>query len=96
MEHIKVLLPSSEELFNVGVGEGVFVLVNEDAKKAYDTDENGTNYTGVLDNDSLYYPGLKHGAVIPFETRGEKRPVVPFKWLFENYGAPDPQWTGEK
>lgn len=94
MEHIKVNLPSSERDYIDGCGEGCFVLVEADAKKAYDTDESGTEYTGILDNDSLYYPGLMHGVVIPFEMRGEKRPVCPYLWLIEHYGEPAPEWTG--
>jgi len=92
MEHIKVNLPKSEEGYKEGSGEGCFVLVDEDAKRAYDTDEAGTEYTGILDNDSCYYPKLRHGETIPFEMRGDKRPVVPYSWLIEHYGKPAPEW----
>ena len=50
-----------------------------------DSDENGTSYTGILDNDSYYYIGLNHGAIIPFEMRGQYKPVVPYSWLTEHY-----------
>ena len=86
MEHIKVNLPPTEELYNQGAGEGVFVWVDSETKRAYDTDESGTTYEGIIDNDSIYYPGLTHGVKIPFEMRGTLRPVVPFNWLVEHYG----------
>lgn len=85
MEHIKINLPANEEAYQSGNGEGVWVLVEEDAKKAYDNDESGSIYSGILDNDSVYFPELKHGATIPVEMRGEKRPVTPFEWL-KQYG----------
>lgn len=85
MEYIKVNLPASQEAYRNGNGEGVWVLVEENVKKAYDTDEGGTCYKGILDNDSVYYPALKHGVTIPFEMRGENRPVVPYTWLTSNY-----------
>lgn len=93
-EHIKANLPASLDDEKQGAGEGVFILVDPATKRAYDTDEAGTKYKGVLDNDSLYYPGLMHGTVLSFEMRGEKRPVVSFNWLVENYGNPAPEWTG--
>ena len=85
MENIKVNLPSSHESYIDGIGEGVWVLVEEDVKKAYDTDENNVSYECILDNDSLYYPGLKHGVKMPIEMRGENRPVVPYSWLVKNF-----------
>lgn len=88
MEYIKVNLPDSPEAESAGNGEGVFVLVNEEVKRAYDADEAGTTYSGILDNDSIYYPELLHGTPIKFEMRGEYRPVVSFTWLFNNYGLP--------
>ena len=93
-EYIKVNLPPNEEWEKQSGGEGCFVLVTPEVKKAYDEDESGTNYTGILDNDSLYFPGLMHGTIIPFEMRGEKRPIVKFNWLLEHYGEPNPAWTG--
>ena len=93
MEHIKINLPSCENDYINGYGEGVFVLVTPEVKKAYDEDESGTSYTGILDNDSLYYPGLTHGVTIPFEMRGEQRPATPLNWLLEHYGEPAQEWT---
>ena len=93
-ENIKVNLPPCEEMEQHSAGEGCFVLVTPEVKKAYDEDESGTSYEGVLNNDSLYFPGLMHGTIIPFEMRGEKRPIVRFNWLLENYGEPAPEWYG--
>ena len=82
-EHIKVNLPNSSEAYARGNGEGVWVLVDERTKKAHDSDATSGVYFGILDNDSMYYPGLSHGEPIPFEMRGDKRPVTPFAWLVE-------------
>ena len=88
MEYIKVNLPASPEAEKNGNGEGVFVLVTPEVKAAHDIDEAGTMYEGIIDNDSLYYPTLKHGSTIPFEMRGHFRPVTPFYWLQHHYGDP--------
>ena len=92
MEYIKANLPANEESYKTGNGEGVFVLVDDQTKKAYDDDKTGSGYSGILDNDSLYFKGLKHGEVIPLEMRGELRPVVPYTWLKEHYGEAAPEW----
>lgn len=77
-EYIKVNFPLTEEDFNRGNGEGMWVLVDAATKADYDKDATGKGYVGILDNDSLYYPGLKHGDVVPFEMRGESRPVADY------------------
>lgn len=82
-EYIKVNLPGSQESYTTGNGEGVWVLVSEQVKAAYDRDAEGGYYFGILDNDSCYWPGLNHGAAIPFEMRGKNRPVVPYEWLYD-------------
>ena len=86
-EHIKVNMPDNAEGYERGNGEGVFVLVDEQTKRAHDNDEESGIYFGVLDNDSFYWPGINHGEIIPFEMRGNNRPVVPLAWLVESYGA---------
>ena len=93
-EYIKINLPASAENEKFGGGEGCFCLVTPEVKKAYDEDESGTKYAGILDNDSLYYPGLIHGTLLEFEMRGEKRPVVSFDWLVDHYGEPSQEWAG--
>lgn len=82
-EYIKVNLPGSKADESTGNGEGVWVLVNKPVKEDYDADARGGFYFGILDNDSCYWPGLNHGAVIPFEMRGDKRPVAPYEWLYD-------------
>ena len=77
-EHIKINLPLTEQDYEGGNGEGVWVLVDPETKRAYDEDDSGEGYIGILDNDSYYYPGLYAGELIPFEMRGECRPVTDF------------------
>lgn len=86
---IKVNIPETEEGFEEGFGEGVWVIVDEDVRRLYDEDDEGTICEGILDNDSISYPGLLHGEKIPFVTRGERRPVVLLYWLREKYGDPE-------
>lgn len=82
-EYIKVNLPESRAGFEAGTGEGVWVLVSKQVKEIYDQDAEGGYYFGILDNDSCYWPGLNHGAPIPFAMRGTNRPVASYMWLWE-------------
>lgn len=81
MYSIKVNFPLTETDYQTGNGEGMWVRVDKKTADAYNQDAVGPGYYGILDNDSLYYPGLNHGAVIPFEMRGEFRPVADFQFL---------------
>ena len=81
-ESIKINLPQTEEDYLAGNGEGVWMLVDSETKKAYDEDAKGGRYVGILDNDSLYFPNLVHGKLIPFEMRGQDRPVAIFPEFF--------------
>ena len=76
--YIKVNLPLTEQEYCSGNGEGVWVRVSDETRQAYDANVSGGGYTGVLSNDSVYYPGLMCGTVISFELRGEYRPVADF------------------
>lgn len=89
--YIKVNLPATEQGYKNGEGEGCFFLVDDETKAAYDRNEQptGMQYMGTIDNDSLYYPTLKHGDRLPIELRGEQRPVVPYDYLLQRYGKPD-------
>ena len=76
---IKVNLPDKK---NSGNGEGCFVIVESDVYNyVMDNTNKGNEYRGVLANDSLYYPQLKAGTVIPVITRGSLRPRSSYKWL---------------
>lgn len=86
-ELVKVNLPDSQESYEHGNGEGCFArLIGAEACEAYWADAESGDYQALLDNDSWYYPGLKHGTTVPVEMRGRNRPVVPLKWLQDNYG----------
>ena len=78
---IKANLPGDPEAYKNGNGEGCFFLVDDETKDAYDTDATGAGFVGILDNDSIDYPKLKHGELLPLEMRGDKRPVVPLDAL---------------
>lgn len=77
-ESIKVLLPINEE--DTG-SESVWFLVTPEVKAAYDADEDGTIYEGILDNDSFDFVGLMHGTKLPFKMQGTLKPVVLFEAL---------------
>lgn len=82
---IKGNLTYTKESYEYSAGEGVWFIVDDETKAAYDADESGGAYEGVLANDSLYYIGLNHGVILPLEMRGNRRPVVPVEWLKEHY-----------
>lgn len=83
---IKVNVPLTEEDYLHGNGEGMWAIVDDETKKAYDEDVISGTYEATLDNDSLYWAGLEHGQVVPIEMRGEYKPVVPYNWLFAMFG----------
>jgi hypothetical protein len=73
---VKVNLPDNKNKFAKGLGEGVWVIVDKATMAAYNSNTQGGIYTGILDNDSLYYPDLKCGCLIRFEMRGMNRAVA--------------------
>lgn len=73
---VKVNLPENKNKFVKGLGEGVWVIVDEATMVAYNSNTQGGIYTGILDNDSLNYPDLKCGCLIRFEMRGMNRAVA--------------------
>lgn len=83
-EYIQVNFPLTAEDFAAGNGEGMWVLVDPETAAAYDADAAGGSYIGILDNDSIYYPGLNAGATVRFEMRGKNRPVAIFDGFLEN------------
>mgnify|MGYP006900619147 CR=1 FL=1 len=82
-KYIKVNIPLTEMDYLAGNGEGVWVEVDEETRRAYDENVEGKGFRGILSNDSVYYPGLMCGQVIPFEMRGENRPVVDYYGFLE-------------
>ena len=81
LSYIKANLPGSPEAYESGNGEGCFFLVPPEVRKAYDNDEAGTIYEGVIDNESIYFPGILPGDLLPLEMRGKNRPVVSYDYL---------------
>ena len=79
--YIKANLPGTSADYENGNGEGCFFIVDDATKAAHDRDATGGGFFGILDNDSYYYPGLKHGERLPLEMRGDRRPVVPLEAL---------------
>lgn len=88
MNHIKVNFPETREKYLQGVGEGMWVIVDDGAKAAHDRNDEGGTYWGTLDNDSFVCSDLTHGERVLFEMRGDKRPVACWEWLVENHGYP--------
>lgn len=84
-ELIKANLTYSEESYEVGCGEGCWFFVTPEGKRAYDDDSEDWTGLGVLQNDSFYYEGLHVGEVLPLESRGRNRPVVPYRYLAERF-----------
>ena len=81
LNFIKVMIPPDEEAYKHGAGEGCFFIVDDRTKTAYDLNATGGGFFGILDNNSLYYKGLKHGERLPLEMRGDRAPVVPIEAL---------------
>lgn len=78
---IKINLPETKEQYETGNGEGVWAIVDNECKIAYEADEYGTQYIGILDNDSILYPHMVHGYGVIIEMRGTHKPVVPYDYL---------------
>lgn len=81
LNFIKVMIPPDMEAYKHGFGEGCFFIVDDRTKTAYDLNATGGGFFGILDNNSLYYKGLKHGERLPLEMRGDRAPVVPIEAL---------------
>lgn len=73
---VKINLPQSQDKFAKGLGEGIWVSVDDITMAAYNSNTQGGVYTGSLRNDSYYYPHLKWGHTISFEMRGMNRAVA--------------------
>lgn len=80
-KHIKVNIPHTEEEYQHGDGEGVWVIVDAETKKDHDEDIVGGVYYGILDDFCGNYPALSPCDVIFFTMRGPERPVAIFDTL---------------
>lgn len=80
-DRMKVCLPSTEEDFEAGVGESLWVLVGPGAKEEWAAGTRGVGFIGVLDGRSIYYPSLGRGDLVVFEMKGVERAVVNWKFL---------------
>ena len=78
---IKVNLPASSKEFETGIGEGVWVLVDDATEAAYVNDVDKSIFRGTLDNMPLHWSNLTPGDELVLEMRGKNRPVVPYGWL---------------
>lgn len=77
MKHVKVNFPRTQEEFEQGCGEGMWVSVDDETHaRVMDDDCEGEVFEGTLDNDSIERLALKHGAQVRFVTRGPSRPVA--------------------
>lgn len=80
---IGVNLPNSQKFYENGNGEGMYayIISDDDFNNFLDNSKKGMLIKGFLLNNSLYYPGLKWGLIVPIELRGSKKPVVPLEFL---------------
>lgn len=77
MKHVKVNFPKTQEEFEQGCGEGMWVIVDDQTHaRVMDDSCDGESFEGALDNDSFERPELVHGKRVRFETRGVLRPVA--------------------
>ena len=88
---IKVNIPMNEDEYKRGNGEGVWVEIDNETMTLYERDIEGGVYSGILANDSYYYPGLMCGDMILFEMRGEHRPVVCYKNFLDKLESITPE-----
>jgi hypothetical protein len=84
-DYLQINIPRDSKGYIAGTGEGAWVEINKQTKKAYNKSEDyrvtKCLYYGELRNDSINYPKLKIGTLVPIELRGGYRPVINFEWL---------------
>lgn len=81
MERLKVFIPATAEAYKKGYGELCYFLVNEDVIAAYDREAKGGKYSGILDEQPLFYPELKPGQELPLKLQGIDNPIIPIEAL---------------
>jgi hypothetical protein len=85
---IEVNIPYTEAMYRSGHGERVWLEVDRETAKAYDNDETGVGYFGIMRNNSRYFPELRFLDVVPFEMRGRSSPVVEWSFLKDKQPLP--------
>jgi len=81
---IKVNLPDSEEKFESGNGEGIWIQTFTEADlNIYANEKPGECFLGFLANHSIYYPELPWGTVIKVKNSEDKdlRPILDRDWI---------------
>lgn len=81
----KVNIPSTKEEETNGVGEGMWACTTEESYADWENNKEGTFFVKLL-NDSVYYPPLTYGNIIPVTFRKGKRPVAIVEELHHHYG----------
>lgn len=77
-EYRKIDLPIEGDKEN---GEGCWCLLDPKDLIRHDDIHCFEQSVAILCNDSIKYPGLMSGQVIPFEFNGEFRPKADLAWL---------------
>ena len=86
---IKANLPYDNESYQNGNGEGIWVTVSEEiADKVNESISTSFTFTGIVENDSIYYKNLNVGDTILIEARGLNRPVAIYSTLKEREDHP--------
>lgn len=75
---VQVNLPATSKDSTSGNGETVWVELTMEGKRLYDIDRSGY-VTGILRNDSVFYPSLRYGTEVQVRLRGRRKPIVPFE-----------------
>lgn len=86
---IKANLPYDDESYQNGNGEGIWISVKEDiADRVNESVSANFTFTGIVENDSVYYKNLNVGDTILVEARGINRPVAVYNILKEREDHP--------
>ena len=82
-----VSLPSTPEDVQNGKGEGIWACTTEEVHQEYDNHGTGLRFVKIVNKQSMYYPNLTFGAVIPVRLNGKDRPVALLEELQHHYGT---------
>ena len=84
----KVNLPSNEDCFKSGNGEGVWAITTDENHKKFANNINSKNekFLVRLLNEPIYYDSLHWGDYVLVESRGSLRPTAIYSELVEKYG----------